>query len=350
MLNSGDSDPVAVVTYGGCMDQLGIINEELQAKRSFYDSLISEITEDRDRLRSELSALRESRDREIAELTSAHETQIAELKSQHSANKQHILQTHAAELEARTNHDLAERLLYESKCDDEIQSLSSELQSLAHSQEASQSQTMQETDAALLQIRSQVRISRAKARSLRDSIDEVTALVNDKFRKGALTAFGRDIRRFSNEAADLALQFSIRVDRLNEQFERAAGLNKFRLRKLRQEIADTKMRQQRATQQIDQLNEEHAHQMRELRIRILKLTRPTPIRVPDHRNLDRMRHRIAELERGAEESRQTVRGLDATYRKLKNANQRLRREKRRIEFLVGFPSGRPSAHLTPEQP
>jgi chromosome segregation ATPase len=201
---------------------------------------------------------------------------------------------------------------------------------------------LQETDAALLEIKSRVCVSRDRAQSLRESIEEVTALLNDKFRKGAFTSLDRDIRRLSNETTDLTLQFNIRSEKLNEHIEKVVQLNRFGLRKMRQEVAETKTRQQLAKQKIDQLKEEHAHKMKALRIQVLKLSVPTPIRVPDRRKLDRMRNSIAQLERGAAENQQAARGLDVTYRKLKSANERLRRERRRIGFLVGFPSGRPS--------
>jgi chromosome segregation ATPase len=153
----------------------------------------------------------------------------------------------------------------------------------------------------------------------------------------------------SNETTDLTLQFNIRNEKLNEQLENAMQLNRFRLRKIRKEIAEAKARQKLSSQQIDQLKEEHAQKMKTLRIQVLKLSVPTPMRIPDRRKLDRLRYSIAQLERDAAESQHTARRLHPTYRKLKSTNERLRREKKRMEFLIGFPSGRPSEQLTREE-
>jgi chromosome segregation ATPase len=155
-------------------------------------------------------------------------------------------------------------------------------------------------------------------------------------RSGYITPYDKQIRKAEDEMTDLALQVQIHNDKLDDHFHKASQLHQFQLRKLRQELQEVKLRAQETKQVMDEADIVHKSKMRKLRMQVVKLTEPTPIRTPNRRKLTAIQKQRNVLKSRIEENKTALSEIREAYQKLKGRNRKLSREVRRRQFAVGF--------------
>jgi hypothetical protein len=318
-------------------DSIWILNQEIQSRKEGYEAEITQLTEKRDRLLSELNAVRESHSTEMSTLTSRHEAELAQLQSFQTELMHQVTSDHESRKEIALNRALADRLLYESECDDEMQRLTAEIQSLQASQQASQSSTMEEADAKLLTLRSQIHVSRTRVQDLQNSITKLTIAMNSNLHRGPrATPYDKEIKRCKDEMTDMSLHVTFHRDKQDDQFRRSKQLNKFELRKLRQEIQVQRERAQDAQQRIDETDVVHKARMRKLRKEVLKLTTPTAIQAPNQRKISAIKKRVSLVALTIQQNTEELLKRRPIHQKMKARNEKLTRELRRRKFIARY--------------
>jgi hypothetical protein len=318
------------------MDPLWIVNQEIADRKATYDSQISQLSEERDRLRDELRDVRESRSRDLANLVSEHDAELAELYANHKRLTQDMRHDHEAKMEVALNRTLADRLLCESECEDTIQALSAETQSFQLSHKESRSAAKQESDAKLRGLRELVEGKRTRAAELKSEIAALMMKLNNGVHRCSYaTPYDKDIKKVDDYVSDLALQVNIRREKLDDQYQRAAEVQQFQLRKLRQEVREARERALERKARTDEISASHAERMRALRCELVKLTKPTPIRVPSRRKLDAATAQVSGLAAQIQAIQVALAERGAVYEKLKARNEALGRDVRRQQFALG---------------
>jgi predicted DNA-binding ArsR family transcriptional regulator len=313
---------------------LQILTGEIETRRKCYSEIIATLTEDSQTLKSKICQIRAERDETVKSLEESHESIISALKKEYEDQKSQMRESSRSKIEDYENRAIADILLFESKCDERASELSALIDSVVKDGNESMSASIEESDSQLQSVRLRIQGYKGKIRAVQSVIADITP---NRLRKGPIiTPYDRDIQRLAEDDRDLELKVRIATGKMDTQYQNARSLNEFTLKKLRRAIKSTRLRAEAAKDKIPEARQNHQVQMRKLRMQLLNLTNPTPVRTPSRQKLETIKDRIEHVNGSVSKVGESLGQRQQVLRKLQQKNEKLRMELRRRQFAIGF--------------
>ncbi|OHT07274.1 hypothetical protein TRFO_24612 [Tritrichomonas foetus] len=321
---------------------LSLLLEEISEKKKEAEQKIRPLREKKESIQKELQDLKNNNSNLKAKMISQHESELTSMKSQFIEQKKQLNSNFDYLSSKIYNKSLADDLLFLSKYEEEKSQMLNEIKSLNQETEKSIENMKQKTSLLLLPFRDSIEFDKMRIVEIKQQIEKLTdknLVINkvDKTRKGPRkTHIDAKIDEKQGEIENAKLMFDIQVEKIDKSFHNQKQIAKYQLTKLKQKLNEIKQKQDASLLKIENLKSAHKNKMIELKMTLIKLTDPKPMKVVKKKK--DQTQKLQQKKNDCIEMQSLIERKTETLKKLKERNQTLIQSIRKLNWCLSNPT------------